>query len=402
LRLCVKQILYDGTLILKFILSDEGRLVFDSAQTPGSFDYEYFIKDHLGNNRVSIKESNGNAVVMQEDHYYPFGMVLGGQSYAYADPLKKNDYLFGGKEFQNELGLDWYDYGARFYDPTIGRFFATDPKSENFQSWSSYNYCLNNPIIMVDPDGMNAVYRNGGYEDDETGEKRTWEQVQKEYGIGNYSNGPLNVLIIDQNADQDFTLNQMLESAKEFSSINVLQVSDTHDAAGQLSDLVENKNKKVDNLILGGHGEYEQASFTIGYSYYSKPSDVLNDKDLSTIGNSLDIGSQVVLWYCHTGSSYNGGTSLLKAMASKLKTTVFGSQSWAFTGRNMFNGVNPTFTEPSHMNGSYPDREERKHAFDNYNKWTKVTYNNGRTFVSTVSNLYLTKTGCVRYNNSNF
>jgi hypothetical protein len=98
----VGNFIYDATLNLKFILSDEGRLI---PKTGGGFEYEYFIKDHLGNNRVTIKESNGNAVVMQEDHYYPFGMVLGGQSYAYADPLKKNDYLYNGKELQDELGL---------------------------------------------------------------------------------------------------------------------------------------------------------------------------------------------------------------------------------------------------------------------------------------------------------
>jgi RHS repeat-associated protein len=72
---------------------------------------------------------------MQEDHYYPFGMVLGGQSYAYADPLKKNDYLYNGKELQDELGLDWYDYGARFYDATVGRFFTIDPLAEDYRSW---------------------------------------------------------------------------------------------------------------------------------------------------------------------------------------------------------------------------------------------------------------------------
>jgi RHS repeat-associated protein len=107
-----------------------------------------------GRFRVTIKDNNGSALVVQEDHYYPFCMLLGGQSYAYADPEKKNDYLYNGKEFQEELGLDWYDYGARFYDPQLGRWHSIDPSAESYRSWTPYNYCLNNPINLIDPDGM--------------------------------------------------------------------------------------------------------------------------------------------------------------------------------------------------------------------------------------------------------
>jgi RHS repeat-associated protein len=65
-------------------------------------------------------------------------------------------YKFNGKEYQDELGLGWYDYQARNYDPAIGRWMNIDPLAEMSRKYSLYTYCLDNPVIFVDPDGMLA------------------------------------------------------------------------------------------------------------------------------------------------------------------------------------------------------------------------------------------------------
>ncbi|NOY96680.1 MAG: hypothetical protein GXO81_09980 [Chlorobi bacterium] len=88
---------------------------------------------------------------------YPFGMVMGQQNHFAAESELANNYLYNGKEMQNDelanIKLGWYDYGARFYDAAIGRWHVIDAFAESAYSWTPYRYAFNNPISYIDPDG---------------------------------------------------------------------------------------------------------------------------------------------------------------------------------------------------------------------------------------------------------
>jgi RHS repeat-associated protein len=149
--------------ILESIFHSEGRIT-----TIGSaLKYEYALKDHLGNTRVMFSDRNNNGQVdvdtempnsiyndmTQENHYYAFGMNMEGV-WLNNTSLVDNRYQYNGKELNEDFGLNWNDYGARFYDAAIGRWNVVDPLAEKYYSWSAYNYVKNNPTNYTDPNGM--------------------------------------------------------------------------------------------------------------------------------------------------------------------------------------------------------------------------------------------------------
>lgn len=131
---------------LDFVHTAEG--VYSFAENR----YIYQYKDHLGNTRVSFgKDSTGALEVTDTNNYYAFGLnhISVGLSNSYFGSYKS--YKYNGKELQ-ETGF--FDYGARFYMPDLGRWGVVDPLAEKSRRFAPYNYAFNNPMRFIDPDGM--------------------------------------------------------------------------------------------------------------------------------------------------------------------------------------------------------------------------------------------------------
>ena len=127
--------------VQKLLLTEQGYVTLSDSK------YHYYLQDHQGNNRVVIDQ---NGTVEEVNHYYPFGGL-------FASSNNVQPYKYNGKELDTKNGLNLYDYGARMYDPALGRFMTVDRYAEKYSSMSPYQYAANNPVNIVDINGDSII-----------------------------------------------------------------------------------------------------------------------------------------------------------------------------------------------------------------------------------------------------
>ena len=161
----------------------DGRLIFDYDN--GTICKQGYLEDHLGNVMITFEDKNDNGVIelnedttpegeeeiVQRELYYPAGSVWGegdpkrtrsvNQNWWEGAPapadVTSQDYKYNGKELDKSFGLIWYFYGARMYDPAVGRFTGVDPIADQFAFVSVYNYAENEPVRFIDLWGLQSA-----------------------------------------------------------------------------------------------------------------------------------------------------------------------------------------------------------------------------------------------------
>jgi RHS repeat-associated protein len=128
------------------IYSPQGVLARRTTTNGESHTFYYHL-DHISSTRLATDE---NTNIVSTVTYHPFGEIN--------TRVGSEDYLFTGKQ-KDSTGLSYY--GARYYDPEVGRFLTRDPVKGQLtdpQTLNAYSYCLGNPLKYVDPDGRDPIF----------------------------------------------------------------------------------------------------------------------------------------------------------------------------------------------------------------------------------------------------
>lgn len=137
----------EETISIDEIIADrEGYIIAYLSNESNSTDFVHF---------DDFTIYHGKTNVVQTDDYMPFGMAYNSISRTGSSPQK---FKYNGKESQEELGLNWLDYGARNYDAALGRWMNMDPLTEKYHGYSPFNYVTDNPINAIDPDGRDVYF----------------------------------------------------------------------------------------------------------------------------------------------------------------------------------------------------------------------------------------------------
>jgi RHS repeat-associated protein len=244
-------------------------------------DIFYFHPDHLGSTSY-ITARNGS--ISQHVEYIAFGEVLFEEhSSSFSSP-----YLFNGKELDRETNLSYY--GARYLDMKTSLWLSVDPKMEKYLSFSSYNYCLNNPISSIDPDGREVFFIHGTSSNSKRWNLKIIRTIMKLTNNKSYNAG--------------FNWNAPLTNNK----------NDRYKAAQALAKYVIANHKEGEEITLAGHSHGGNVAIQAADIIYKATGQKVNivtiatpaynaDKDAENPKNHKGINDHIALWNIIDGVS---------------------------------------------------------------------------------------------------
>lgn len=177
-------------------------------------------------------------------------------------------YKNNGKELDLIHGLNTYDYGARQHDPILARWDRMDPLSEKYTPYSPYNYCLNNPVKNIDPDGMAST--------------DFYDENGQHIGTDNIDNNQR--VVVTNSADVANVQNQMANNG----TVDANQISS---GVTLPADNIMNEAINVMDRTIQNGGTQEER--TVMYKDGTKESKTGNKAEIVHIENSPKLSAKV-------------------------------------------------------------------------------------------------------------
>jgi RHS repeat-associated protein len=332
-------------LSLQKVIDKEGYLYVYVANE-SSADVNVFFDD--------MKVTQVEAPVKSHTDYYPFGLKIGGLS-GESVGTNPNKFLYNGKELQDDvlggISLGMYDYGARFYDPTIGRWMVLDPLAHNYFSTSPYIYAIDNPVRLIDIGGAGPG-----------------DPIAENYsGTGNV------IIIIADHPNNKWDTKNLDNSDWDYVITN-----SPAEAAEWLDKTYGKDGKGINNLVVRTHGDDggEEGGGTAALVHYQ------NGGTYYVMAHNFDNKDPIAKPFIKMGSFLNKNATVLftacniSMRGDKLSNSIFK----AFNGKEK----NLTlYTNRASTNSHDNLRSGRKFRMDNplvnknkrYDNWVKTTKN---------------------------
>ena len=304
------------------------------------------------------------AMIVQENHYEPFGMTLKGLDYV-LEEKQKNKFLYNGESERTEdLGLLWDETPFRPYDKQLGRFHGVDELADFYNSLTPFQYALNNPISFNDPTGLEA-----GIGMQSISELKRLEPIKLSETVSSKAPGilqlpkskQLDVFVMGATLTSDEAINKARASAetvqeshkspsdiinnRDFGSFTVIGVKGATSLFNALNDY-KKQGYEIRNLYLFGHGNIEKDFVRIGDAKLSA-----KQLALYKFSSVLSPTTRVVLLSCFAGKS----PEFLARVQKVFKTTVYAP---AHRTTVLFNNWIPVY-ECSAFGTDCPDGKEQ-------------------------------------------
>ncbi|MFP5471637.1 MAG: RHS repeat-associated core domain-containing protein [Bacteroidia bacterium] len=271
----------------------------------------YYHPDHLGSASY-ITDVSGE--VHQHMEYFAFGETFVEERNA----AEYTRYLFNGKELDEETGF--YYYGARYYNPQTSVWLSVDPLADKYPNITGYAYTLNNPINLIDPDGMQV--EGGGNPDDLTMAKLSQDVYDTKNG--KYTSGGSRSIDGWSLSKKDFGI-QLTDDKSGFNSaVYEKKVGD------ETKYVYVTQGSDFDNGGNDWSENYKQSMGQFSQQYKTSTDNARALKDI--LGDNLSF----------TGHSLGGGLASANALATGLDAVTFNAAGLHPNSKSsqMYGGLN--------------------------------------------------------------
>ncbi|SDX56682.1 RHS repeat-associated core domain-containing protein, partial [Aequorivita viscosa] len=310
----------------------------------------------------------GETKILEENHYYPYGLTHKGyngqhrvvgignmSSYITIVPVTplladSYKYKFGGKEYQDEFDISTYDFGARNYDPALGRWMNIDPLAEMMRRHSPYNYAFDNPVYFIDPDGMMPGGYGGFANVDSATSTGSYESYGGSQGYDVRTFDPetgktIDIITVNNKQGVDIHSDGKLEK-------NNLQTPG--DALGNSSGgiiFINNKGNEVARILTGGRNR----------TYFKVDTNTSLIEPIIVNARGKDAAGVDFTWSLTVGGGAHGGTGFIYFLTGVDAGNLF---NYDFKGGNI--GVGNSAGISGYLSEFNPELVNNTHGMANF------------------------------------